>query len=62
MKKTAREQTKNDPQLCPNCQVGRDSFLLDNRSPYCHYIGFHNGKACSKFKPIQQNECDTEFE
>ena len=31
----------------------KDSYLLDNKSPVCPYIDFHNGKECIKFKPLR---------
>lgn len=25
-------------QLCPKCKVGMDSYILDNKSPFCPYL------------------------
>lgn len=53
---------KNSKQLCPNCKTGRDSYLLDNRSPFCPYIRFHNGSECVKFRPIGKQKENEENE
>lgn len=53
-------QQKNSEQLCPKCQTGKDSYLLDNKSPFCHYIHLHNGTTCSMFKPIENNNSDSD--
>ena len=47
------ESNDKTEQLCPQCQTGKDSYLLDNKSPVCPYIDFHNGKECIKFKPLR---------
>ena len=41
-------------QLCPHCKTGKDSYLLDNRNPFCPYLGYHTGTSCSKF--VRMNE------
>lgn len=40
--------------LCPNCKTGAESYLLDNKSPMCPYLGMHTGKACAKYIPMQK--------
>ena len=45
-------------QLCPNCQTGLESYLLDNKSPVCPYIHLHDGSCCSKFKILTGTEKD----
>ena len=39
-------------QLCPNCQTGLESYLLDNRSPECPYMILHNGRYCGMYKSL----------
>lgn len=46
---------KNNEQLCPKCQTGYDTYLLDDKSPFCPYIHCHNGKSCTMFKPLKEN-------
>lgn len=41
-------------QLCPNCQTGFDSLKLDNRTPMCPYLAFHNGTHCEKFLEMKK--------
>ena len=43
-------------QLCPNCQTGLESYLLDKQSPVCPYIGFHDGEKCLKFRMLSGAE------
>ena len=47
---------ENKDQLCPKCKVGRDSFLLDNKNPFCPYITCHTGDTCSKFVLLIQSD------
>lgn len=53
---------QNNPQLCPNCKTGYDSYLLDNRSPFCPYLQYHNGESCKRFIPINVPEYDIEID
>ena len=46
---------KNNEQLCPKCQTGYDTYLLDNKNPFCPYIHCHNGTRCTMFKPLKEN-------
>ena len=46
---------KNNEQLCPKCQTGYDTYLLDNKNPFCPYIHCHNGTSCTMFKPLKEN-------
>ena len=46
---------KNNEQLCPKCQTGYDTYLLDNKNPFCPYIHCHNGTSCAMFKPLKEN-------
>ena len=50
------EKKIHTPQLCPNCKTGRDSYLLDNRSPFCPYIKCNDGKTCAFFKELAAAE------
>lgn len=44
---------KNNKQLCPTCKTGQDTFLLDNRNPFCPYLHCHNGKTCSAYDRLK---------
>ncbi len=44
----------NNPQLCPTCKTGQDTYLLDSRNPFCPYIHCHKGVSCSKYVPIEK--------
>ena len=48
--------TKNSKQLCPTCKTGQDTYLLDNRNPFCPYLHCYNGKTCTMYRPIKQPE------
>ena len=43
-------------QLCPNCQTGLESYLLDNRIPECPYMILHNGIYCGMYKSLTNAE------
>lgn len=47
---------KNNKQLCPTCKTGQDTFLLDNRNPFCPYLHCHNGKTCSAYEPLEYTD------
>lgn len=47
--KTLNKGTK---QLCPECKTGQDTYLLDERSPFCPYLACHSGMTCFVFKPL----------
>jgi len=53
---------KDIRRLCPNCKTGRDTYLLDDRSPFCHYLGCHTGTTCAIFVPIFKNERRVSYE
>ncbi len=46
-------QVTENKQLCPSCQTGKDSYILDEREPCCPYLSSHNGKGCTRFKPLK---------
>ena len=46
-------------QICPNCQTGQNTYLLDSKNPFCNYIQCHNGKTCSMYVPIKNKEDNT---
>ena len=50
------EKIEKSEQLCPNCKTGLDTYLLDERSPFCPHISCHNGKTCSMFIPLETNK------
>jgi len=43
---------KNQKQLCPNCKIGQETYLLDRRSPFCPHLACHTGIACVMFESI----------
>ena len=43
---------KDTGQLCPTCQTGQDTYLLDSKNPFCPYLHCHNGTSCTMYKPI----------
>lgn len=48
------EKKTDNVLLCPNCQTGKESYLLDSKSPVCPYLHFHAGQSCIKFKKIKK--------
>lgn len=52
------DQKQYSDQLCPKCKTGRDSYLLDNRSPFCPCLKYHDGKTCAFFKELSAAEAD----
>ena len=42
--------------LCELCKNGYDSFLIENKNPFCRYKSCHNGKACSHFNEHTEKE------
>ncbi|MBE5040556.1 hypothetical protein [Ructibacterium gallinarum] len=50
------KKKKYNPQLCPICKKGRDSYLMDNHSPFCPYLHYHNGKTCSRFEELKKSK------
>ena len=51
-----RMKPKNNNQLCPTCKTGQDTYLLDNRNPFCPYLHCHNGKTCSAYEPLENTD------
>ena len=47
---------KNNKQLCPTCKTGQDTYLLDNRNPFCPYLHCHNGKTCLAYEPLKNTD------
>lgn len=45
---------KDTGQLCPTCQTGQDTYLIDNKNPFCPYLNHHNGTDCKMYKPIEK--------
>ncbi len=44
--------------ICPRCKTGKDTLLIDSKSPECPYLYFHNGKKCTKFVEMDKPEKD----
>ena len=51
-----RMKPKNNKQLCPTCKTGQDTYLLDNRNPFCPYLHCHNGKTCLAYEPLKNTD------
>ena len=51
---------KDTGQLCPTCQTGQDTYLIDNKNPFCPYLHFHNGTDCKMYKPIEKQNINTD--
>ena len=56
------EKKQYNPQLCPNCKTGRESYLLDHHSPFCPYLKYHDGKTCAFFEELAVTEADVVIE
>lgn len=46
--------------LCPTCQTGRDTYILDNKNPFCPYLHFHDGTNCKMYKKLNIPKADTD--
>lgn len=46
----------NKKQLCPKCRVGAESIKLDEKSPVCPYMKYHNGERCARFEELRERE------
>lgn len=51
--KTLAENTK---ELCPNCETGQKTYLLDRHSPFCPHLACHDGANCSMFVPLEYSK------
>ncbi|MBE7048031.1 MAG: hypothetical protein IKL46_06680 [Clostridia bacterium] len=51
---------KDTGQLCPTCQTGQDTYLLDSKNPFCPYLHCHNGTSCTMYKPIEKQNIKTD--
>ncbi|MFR2018690.1 MAG: hypothetical protein ACLS27_08715 [Eubacterium sp.] len=49
---------KNNEQLCPKCQTGYDTYLLDNKNPLPVH-SCHNGTSCAMFKPLKKIQTES---
>ncbi len=48
-------------QLCPKCKTGKEQLLLDPIAPECPYLDIHDGKNCTMFVCIEEeNNEETE--
>ena len=46
---------KGNKELCPKCETGRDTYLLDSKASFCPYLSMHNGSTCAKFRPMKKS-------
>ena len=46
--------------LCPTCKTGKDTYLLDERNPFCPYLHFHNGTSCKMYQKLNKSHSDTD--
>ncbi len=42
--------------LCPMCETGRKTYLLDKKSPECPYMVAFNEKGCAFFQKIEKKK------
>lgn len=49
---------KYSPQLCPNCKKSADSYLLDNKNPFCSHLHLHTGTSSIKFIKAEITETE----
>ena len=54
--KEIKPMKNNSELLCPKCQRGKESYMLDNRSPFCPYINCHSGNECAMFKELDNSD------
>ena len=45
-----------EKQLCPHCQTGYDTYMLDNRSTVCPYLDGYNENGCIYYKKLKTND------
>lgn len=43
------KQMNTNKKLCENCKYGYDSFLLDDKNPFCRFKKRHHGTSCDAF-------------
>ena len=43
-------------QLCPSCQTGYNTYLLDSREPFCPFLHLHNGGVCKAYLKIKNKK------
>lgn len=41
-------------QICPRCKTGRDSYILDEHSESCPYIGCWKNGKCQFYVPLEK--------
>lgn len=41
-------------QICPRCKTGRDSYILDEHSESCPYIGCWKDGKCQFYVPLEK--------
>ncbi len=51
---------KDTGQFCPTCKTGQDTYLLDNKNPFCPYLHYHNGTDCTMYNPIEKRNKSTD--
>ncbi|MBO5007953.1 MAG: hypothetical protein J6D26_03895 [Clostridia bacterium] len=48
----------NKQHLCNTCQTGKESYLLDSRSPFCPYLEFYQDNKCPMYKAVSKKQKD----
>lgn len=43
---------EKNTQLCPNCQTGLESYMLDKQSPMCPHIHLYQDDGCTMYKVL----------
>ena len=46
--------------LCPTCETGKNSYILDGRNPFCPYLNLHDGTNCKMYQKMNKSHTDTD--
>ena len=50
------KQKDTNIKICENCKYVYDSFLVDNKNPFCRFKERHHGTSCGAFKKYTNTE------
>lgn len=42
--------------LCPNCEIGKNTYEIDGKTAECPYLYCHNGKKCTMYRKINKSD------
>ena len=43
-------------QICPSCDTGKKTYLLDPKEPFCPYLNHNKGNFCNMYVPLIKTE------